>query len=552
MKQTAEMKIIKELAINYLGIRSKAADSALLNGFGHAIEPTSNSIAQRDASGDINVRLIRSNYQTEQNMSGAIAIRRSTTDNYVRFCDNPDSIRTWLGAAPLSHSHSDLPLAGGTLTGVVMSNSDIKTSGKMYVGASTNPVTTAPSITLAIGDADTGFSWLGDGSFSAYNNNQESLAITTAVVNSKRILQENGQNVYHTGRKPTPEDIGAVRNEISSYEMGHCYNYEEGCLVLTNIPSDRNAMMDFIIYGNGYSQGQPIHTIVNFYNYHIDNSIISFSAIALGLSFNINAFNYNGVVAFWFKQPGPYLTTRIKMGSSAGTSGMNISYTITNQAMPTTGVTRLKTIVPVTIPKSSGLTSEGNGYKNTFAYDGMKLYFDPNQNGYPPTSASVLFNGYQALVEVRSEAGFKVFGSIQCTSLSQSSDIKTKENVLYLNEAKKDLITSVDAYNFFKDEFKPASFNYIDDKNKAVQLGFIAQDLVNSKVGELILNKNDKDELLSYNPSSYTTSIAMALQEALIKIDELEETKKLLSELIYQNKVMEAKISILEEESKNK
>ncbi|MFZ7175509.1 hypothetical protein ACLSYX_12000, partial [[Pasteurella] aerogenes] len=52
----------------------------------------------RDGSGDIVARLLRSNYNDQSNISGAIAFRvNNSTDNYTRYCNSPAAVRTWLG-----------------------------------------------------------------------------------------------------------------------------------------------------------------------------------------------------------------------------------------------------------------------------------------------------------------------------------------------------------------------------------------------------------------------------------------------------------------------
>lgn len=74
-----------------------AADITNLNNQDAAA--TANTLALRDASADISVRLLRANYADESNLTGAIAFRvNNATNNYTRYCNNPASVRTWLGA----------------------------------------------------------------------------------------------------------------------------------------------------------------------------------------------------------------------------------------------------------------------------------------------------------------------------------------------------------------------------------------------------------------------------------------------------------------------
>lgn len=89
----------------YLGKTAKAADSSKLNGAADSTNATANTIAKRDASGDINVRLISSNYQDESSISGGLVFRRSISDNYHRVCSNVSAIRTWLNVYSKSESN---------------------------------------------------------------------------------------------------------------------------------------------------------------------------------------------------------------------------------------------------------------------------------------------------------------------------------------------------------------------------------------------------------------------------------------------------------------
>jgi hypothetical protein len=58
---------------------------------------TANQIALRDASGDITTRLFRATHADQATISGAIAFRFNTTDNYTRYCSDTGAIRTFLG-----------------------------------------------------------------------------------------------------------------------------------------------------------------------------------------------------------------------------------------------------------------------------------------------------------------------------------------------------------------------------------------------------------------------------------------------------------------------
>lgn len=85
-----------------------------------------------------------------------------------------------IGAAAISHTHSYLPLSGGTLTGETIFNNYLSINA-----------------------------WSGYGTGKAqlwYNGNTKSLLLQPPVED----IQINGKYVYHQGRLPSPSDIGAL------------------------------------------------------------------------------------------------------------------------------------------------------------------------------------------------------------------------------------------------------------------------------------------------------------------------------------------------------
>lgn len=132
----------------------------------------------------------------------------------------------------------------------------------------------------------------------------------------------------------------------------------------------------------------------------------------------------------------------------------------------------------------------------------------------------------------------KRISTIYCTNLNQPSDLQLKENVRYLlrNEAQvipysiqeNNLvadITTHDLYDFVKNDLKLAEFNYKLNSNKEEEkvdsIGFIAQDIQNTKVGNKLIT-SDTSGVLSYDSATYTGILAGALQKAIEKIEELE------------------------------
>lgn len=84
----------------YLGIRGKAEDSKLLNGYTHNTAAVASSIVLRDGSGDVNARLVRSSYNNDSTIAGGAGIVfrvNNTSDNYLRICNNMSVVRTHIG-----------------------------------------------------------------------------------------------------------------------------------------------------------------------------------------------------------------------------------------------------------------------------------------------------------------------------------------------------------------------------------------------------------------------------------------------------------------------
>lgn len=138
-----------------------------------------------------------------------------------------------------------------------------------------------------------------------------------------------------------------------------------------------------------------------------------------------------------------------------------------------------------------------------------------------------------------------------------SSDMRVKTDIHYLNNQDESKIingrstinmdiTTKDMHDFIKNDLQLASYRYnnnIDRGNTSVDYGFIAQDILYTKVGSEIVQLEDKYDLdsgLSYNQNNYISTIAGALQEE-IKIrdeqiasleDRIAKLEKLVENLI--------------------
>jgi len=127
---------------------AKAADSSKLNGATDATSASANTIAKRDSSGDLSVRLLKSNYANQSTISGAMAFRiNNGADSYTRYCSSPSAIRAWLGALSTTGKAADSDKLDGinsssflrsdandTVTGIVTFTKQIQADGGIQLG----------------------------------------------------------------------------------------------------------------------------------------------------------------------------------------------------------------------------------------------------------------------------------------------------------------------------------------------------------------------------------------------------------------------------------
>lgn len=141
---------------------------------------------------------------------------------------------------------------------------------------------------------------------------------------------------------------GNYANELDQrYSPKMVYNYDKGCLVKLRNASSVDAMITVRIFGNSYYTTPPFDTVIQFYNYNTGNSIIQYSGVNNGATFDdIKVFNYNGQVYLWFKQPRQFQSFVVHAYYSNSSDYRNMVETITNEDMPTSGITRTVTITP--------------------------------------------------------------------------------------------------------------------------------------------------------------------------------------------------------------
>lgn len=158
---------------------------------------------------------------------------------------------------------------------------------------------------------------------------------------------DEGATFYYGGTHYKLLHEGNYANELDQrYLPKTVYDYRNGCLVrLRNSDSDAT-MITVRIFGNSYySNSVPFDTVIQFYNYPSENKILQATGVNNGYSFgDIKVFNYNNRIYLWFKQPQQYETFIVHAYHNGDLRNMVES--ISNAAMPTSGVTRTVTITP--------------------------------------------------------------------------------------------------------------------------------------------------------------------------------------------------------------
>lgn len=159
---------------------------------------------------------------------------------------------------------------------------------------------------------------------------------------------DEGATFYYGGTHYKLLHKGNYANELDQrYSPKMVYNYDKGCLVKLRNASSVNAMITVRIFGNSYYTTPPFDTVIQFYNYNTGNSIIQYSGVNNGAGFgDIKVFIHDGKVHLWFKQIRQFQSFVVHAYYSNSSDYRNMVESISNAAMPTSGVTRTVTITP--------------------------------------------------------------------------------------------------------------------------------------------------------------------------------------------------------------
>lgn len=231
--------------------------------------------------------------------------------------------------------------AGDTMTGVLSINQT--SSGQPLTLRGTNTTGLIQFVNNEVETAEVGYT----NSLGAYLYNDKLSThpcISLGIVDSL----DEGATFYYGGTHYKLLHKGNYANELDQrYSPKMVYNYDKGYLVKLRNASSVDAMITVRIFGNSYYTTPPFDTVIQFYNYNTGNSIIQYSGVNNGAGFgDIKVFNYNGQVYLWFKQTRQFQSFVVHAYYSNSSDYRNMVETITNEDMPTSGVTRAVTITP--------------------------------------------------------------------------------------------------------------------------------------------------------------------------------------------------------------
>lgn len=231
--------------------------------------------------------------------------------------------------------------AGDTMTGVLSINQT--SSSQPLTLRGTNTTGLIQFVNNEVETAEVGYT----DSLGAYLYNDK--LTTHPCISLGRVDSlDEGATFYYGGTHYKLLHKGNYANELDQrYSPKMVYNYDKGCLVKLRNASSVDAMITVRIFGNSYYTTPPFDTVIQFYNYNTGNSIIQYSGVNNGAGFGgIKVFNYNGQVYLWFKQTRRFQSFVVHAYYSNSSDYRNIVETITNEDMPTSGVTRTVTITP--------------------------------------------------------------------------------------------------------------------------------------------------------------------------------------------------------------
>lgn len=294
---------------------------------------------------------------------------------------------------------------------------------------------------------------------------------------------DEGATFYYGGTHYKLLHKGNYANELDQrYSPKMVYNYDKGCLVKLRNASSVDAMITVRIFGNSYYTTPPFDTVIQFYNCNTGNSIIQYSGVNNGAGFgDIKVFIHDGKVHLWFKQIRQFQSFVVHAYYSNSSDYCNMVESISNAAMPTSGVARMVTITPKQsiyagddiISAAGGINIEHTNEINSYA---NHLYLNHRYSSTGASTKNILMcaNGGSVIVGVNvgSIAGdnkLYIGGNVASSGkvsaaggFFKESDARLKSDIKPLDYTL-DQICSIPTVSFIMNDQK--------------QIGTIAQDL---------------------------------------------------------------------------
>lgn len=338
---------------------------------------------------------------------------------------------------------------------------------------------------------------------------------------------DEGATFYYGGTHYKLLHKGNYANELDQrYSPKMVYNYDKGCLVKLRNASSVDAMITVRIFGNSYYTTPPFDTVIQFYNYNTGNSIIQYSGVNNGAGFgDIKVFIHDGKVHLWFKQIRQFQSFVVHAYYSNSSDYRNMVESISNAAMPTSGVARMVTITPKQsiyagddiISAAGGIniehTNEINSYTN-------HLYLNHRYSSTGASTKNILMcaNGGSVIVGVNvgSIAGdnkLYIGGNVASSGkvsaaggFFKESDARLKSDIKPLDYTL-DQICSIPTVSFIMNDQK--------------QIGTIAQDL--EELGfEDIVTESDTLKSEVSNPEQFESFTKDGEEQVKVKKVEYE------------------------------
>lgn len=230
--------------------------------------------------------------------------------------------------------------AGDTMTGVLSINQT--SSDQPLTLRGTNTTGFIQFVNNEVETAEVGYTY----SLGAYLYNDK--LTTHPCISLGRVDSlADGASYYYNAKHYSLLHEGNYADKLDQrYLPKTVYDYRNGCLVRLRNSAGDPTMITVRIFGNSYyGNSVPFDTVIQFYNYPPENKIFQATGVNNGYSFgDIKVFNYDNRIYLWFKQPQQYETFIVHAYHNGDLRNMVES--ITDAAMPTSGVTRTVTITP--------------------------------------------------------------------------------------------------------------------------------------------------------------------------------------------------------------